>query len=128
MSQFLALPLLLAAQVTCTPTAITYQEARTLALQAGHTQAYDWVELDAEDGMDPERKDVYSFRVFGTNQAPGQPEETLSSNRIGWFDVNRNTAALTDPVLDNAPIRILRLKQEQRRLRAKHCQAEALDR
>jgi hypothetical protein len=108
----------LAIYVACTPTEISQAEARTLALHATATYVVRGAILDTEaieHGLGPD--DAWTFRVFVRNIPPG-----TSSNLAGWFSVNKRTAELTNPILDDQPINISQVIAEQKMLIMKHYQ------
>jgi ABC-type ATPase involved in cell division len=105
----------LAVQIACTPSEISQSEARALAIRAAAVHTPQRFILDAEDA-DFGPKDAWNFRVFTINKDPG-----TSSDLAGWFSVNKHTASLSDPMLDDRRIVVLTLKREQARLRRLHC-------
>ncbi len=116
-----ALPILIVTiglQVSCAPTDITADEARILAIHATAVGARHPDELDAT--LEPPNTvgppEAWTFRAFTTHV-----ENHPYSNLAGWFSVNKRTAALTDPVLDDEPISIPQIAEEQAALRRTHC-------
>jgi hypothetical protein len=105
----------LAAQIACTPTEISQNEARVLAIHAAAIKTPQRFILDAEHVPDLGHGDAWTFRVFTTNPDPG-----TWSDLAGWYSVNKHTAALTDP-LDDRRIVVIKLKREQAKLRLLHC-------
>jgi hypothetical protein len=106
----------LAVQIACTPSEITLPEAKALAIHAAAAIAAPSTPLNAEvASLSPEN--AWSFRVLATQIGPGS-----SSNLIGWYSVDKRTAALTDPVLDGKLIAAPNVVAEQAALRASHCQ------
>ena len=102
--------------ISCSSSAITMAEAKVLAIHAARASGVsDRYDLAAEE--DEQSPIAYIFRVFATNPDPG-----TASSLAGWFAVNKKTAALTDPFLDDRPIPLPALRDEQIRLRAIHCQ------
>jgi hypothetical protein len=107
--------ILIAAAVACSPSLIAQSEAQTLVLQTpdaiasiaqrgakvaaelSHTTATGWV-----------------FRVYATNTSS-------PSNLIGYYAVNNRTAAVSDFVLDEAPVSGPELRAAQTALLEHHC-------
>ena len=111
----IAVPILVAARIICVPTEITQSEAKSLVLHAEAALAKG-AELGAEPSEPFGRPNSWTFRVFAEH-----PNPTDTSNLMGWYSVNKWSAALTDPVLDDRPITIPAVKGEQKRLQKAHC-------
>ena len=107
-----------AANIICARTYITQAEARTLVIDAARTYAVSGVGLDTDEAQDTDPPAAWTFRVFATNAPPGPG---IYSNLVGWFSVDKHTAALSDPVLER-PLKFRQTQIEQARLRAEHCQ------
>jgi hypothetical protein len=76
----------------CQPTDISQAEAMELVLRAVALTAYPNTKFDAELSQSSGLPDNWTFRAFALNT-------TSTSNLMGWYSVNKRTAALSDPVL-----------------------------
>lgn len=97
----------------CQPTDISQAEAKQLVLQAVALTASPDTKFDAEPSQSSGPPDNWTFRAFALNG-------TSTSNLMGWYSVNKQTAALSDPVL-GTPIILPALSAEQSRQRVAHC-------
>jgi hypothetical protein len=106
--------LLLVALIACVPSEINQAEARDLAIEIGKAEEYGGVTVDAE-ATRPLQPGVWAFRVYATNGGPSV------SNLVGWVDVNKTTAEVSDPVSHSAHTISEAVARKQRELQSTHC-------
>lgn len=113
------LALLVAAQPACIPSDISQSEAQQLALaivkeRARHPDTADVEPSEMAYGL----PDTWYFRGFSNEPPPGPG---IYSNLIGWHAIDKRTAAIWDPVLDENKDVSPAIRREQLRLRNLHC-------
>jgi hypothetical protein len=108
------LTLALAAQVACTPTDVSEDEAEKLVVVASHEIA-PRVEIGLIAMPRLAGQTTWAFRAFAIHPRKGDV-----SDLMGWYSVGKRTADLGDPV-SGRRLSIPVVQREQERLRAIHC-------